>query len=185
MSTSERAWLLAHPDAPGESAWNIAVDVQLTAETTLVCHYRLHGDLAHIRIPHAGAGHRTDGLWRHTCFEAFIAAPATAGYYEFNFSPALEWAAYHFEEYRAGMTAASLTQAPGLQVRRTEGALELTATVHLAGLVPLRDARQLQLALAAVVEEDDGRLGYWALRHVPGNPDFHHPEAFLLELRAA
>jgi hypothetical protein len=46
-------------------------------------------------------------------------------------------------------------------------------------------ARVLRLALAAVVEEDDGRLSYWALQHAPGNPDFHHPECFTLELRAA
>ena len=49
----------------------------------------------------------------------------------------------------------------------------------------MRSARVLRLALAAVVEEDDGRLSYWALQHAPGNPDFHHPEGFALELRAA
>ena len=36
----------------------------------------------------------------------------------------------------------------------------------------------------AVIEENDGRLSYWALRHAPGKPDFHHPEAFALELPA-
>jgi hypothetical protein len=33
-----------------------------------------------------------------------------------------------------------------------------------------------------VVEEKDGLLSYWALNHPPGKPDFHHPDAFVLEL---
>ena len=41
---------------------------------------------------------------------------------------------------------------------------------------------RLALALAAVIEEEGGRLSYWALRHAAGKPDFHHPEAFALEL---
>ena len=145
----------------------------------------LRGDTAQLRLPQARAGRRADGLWRHTCFEAFVSAPGSAGYYEFNFSPALDWAAYRFDDYRTGMSAATLDQAPGLQVRRSSDALELTATVHLAGLAALRDAPALRLALAAVIEESDGRLAYWALRHPPGNPDFHHPEGFTLELSPA
>jgi len=72
-----------------------------------------------------------------------------------------------------------------MQVRRSSDGLELIATVHLAGLAPLCDAPVLRLALAAVIEESDGRLAYWALWHPPGNPDFHHPEGFTLELRPA
>ena len=37
-------------------------------------------------------------------------------------------------------------------------------------------------ARAAVVEEADGRLSYWALRHPPGRPDLHHADAFALRL---
>jgi hypothetical protein len=33
-----------------------------------------------------------------------------------------------------------------------------------------------------VIEEIDGALSYWALRHAPGKPDFHHRDAFALEL---
>jgi hypothetical protein len=40
----------------------------------------------------------------------------------------------------------------------------------------------LQLALSAVVEDEQGLLSYWALKHPPGRPDFHHPDAFALEL---
>jgi len=182
---AQRAYLLAHPDAGGDFVWSIAAEAQFTAGATLVCHYTLRGDTARLRLPHAGAGHRTDGLWRHTCFEAFVGAEGAAGYYEFNFSPALDWAAYRFENYRTGMSAATLERAPGLQARRSSDTLELTATLHLAGLAPLHATPALRVALAAVVEESDGRLAYWALRQPPGNPDFHHPEAFTLALRSA
>jgi hypothetical protein len=174
--------LLAHPDAGGDFVWSITAEVQRLAGASLRCRYTLRGDTARLRLPQVGAGRRADGLWRQSCFEAFVRAAGTAGYYEFNFSPALDWATYRFDDYRAGMSAAALERAPGLQVHRSSDALELTATVHLAGLAPLRDAAALCLALAAVIEDDDGRLGYWALRHPPGNPDFHHPEGFILEL---
>jgi hypothetical protein len=180
-----QAYLLAHPDAGGESVWSIAAEAQFTPGTGLRCHYTLRGDIARLRLPQVGAGHRTDGLWRHTCFEAFVGAEGAADYYEFNFSPALDWAAYRFDDYRTGMSAATLDQAPGLQVRRSSDVLELMSTVHLAGLAPLGEAPALRLALAAVIEENDGRLAYWALRHPPGKPDFHHPESFTLELRPA
>jgi len=34
-----------------------------------------------------------------------------------------------------------------------------------------------------VVEELDGSHSYWALRHPPGKPDFHHSDAFALEIQ--
>ena len=185
LVSPQRAYLLAHPDAGGEFVWNIAAEAHFTRGATLSCRYTLSGDMARLRLPRSGAGRRADGLWKHTCFEAFVSAPGSNGYHEFNFSPALQWAAYRFEGYREGMSAATLVQAPGVQVRRDRDGLELAANVPLAGLAPLAGARELQLALAAVIEEEDGRLGYWALRHPPGNPDFHHPDGFTLELRPA
>ena len=182
-AVAQQARLLAHPDSEGESVWNIAVQAQFHAATSLVCRYTLHGDMAQVLIPGTRAEHRADGLWRHTCFEAFVAAEDAPGYFEFNFSPALDWAAYRFEYYRAGMTAATLARAPGLQVRRTPNQLELTASVPFAGLDELRRARVLRVALSAVIEEDDERLSYWALRHAPGHPDFHHPDGLAMELR--
>jgi hypothetical protein len=178
---AQRAYLFAHPDAGGDFVWSIAAEAQFMPGATLSCRYTLHADMARLRLPRTGARRRADGLWRHTCFEAFVSAADATGYYEFNFSPALDWAAYRFEDYRRGMSAATLAQAPGLQVRRSSEGLELAATLHLAG-TPLGNARALRVAFAAVIEEQDGRLAYWALRHPPGNPDFHHPESFALEL---
>ncbi len=178
------AQLISHRDTPGDAVWRIAVEVNLVAGASLGCNYSLHGDLAHVRVPGARAGRRSDGLWQHTCFEMFVAAQGDPEYLEFNFSPGLDWAAYRFAAYRDGMTPANLAQAPGLNVRRTADRLDLSATVHLAGLGARFTASHLRVALAAVVEEDDGRLSYWALQHPPGNPDFHHPDGFALELGA-
>jgi hypothetical protein len=179
------AYLTPHPDAPGDAVWQIAVEVNLVASSSLNCQYSLHGDLARVRVPGTRAGRRADGLWQHTCFEMFVAADGEPGYLEFNFSPGLDWAAYRFGAYREGMTPANLAQAPGLNVRRSADRLDLSATVHLAGLKAFPQAQRLRVALAAVVEEDSGRLSYWALQHPPGNPDFHHPGGFALELGGA
>jgi hypothetical protein len=181
---AQRALLLAHPDTPGERVWSIAVEVQLEGAATLACRYSLHGEVDRLRVPGARPGRRADDLWRHTCFELFAAGASAAGYYEFNFSPSLDWAAYRFSEYREGMTPAHLSRAPGLRSRKTSDRLELAATVHLAGLPELAGP-VLRLALTAVVEDDSGSLSYWALRHPRGNPDFHDPEGFALELHTS
>ncbi|HEY0766518.1 MAG TPA: DOMON-like domain-containing protein [Steroidobacteraceae bacterium] len=177
--------LVAHPDTQRGPVSGIAVEVRRPTAATLVCNYSLYGTIGRVRVPGARADHGADGLWQHTCFEAFLAAPGIPGYYEFNFSPTLAWAAYQFTDYRDGIAPASLTQAPGLQVRRSSDQLELRATVHLAGLTSLCDARPLRLALAAVIEDHRGELSYWALEHPPGKPDFHHPDSFTLELDAS
>jgi len=185
MSSSDAHWtvLVAHPDTPREPISGIAVEVSLPAATTLVCSYSLHGEVGRVLVSGPPDGRRADGLWQHTCFEAFIAAHGLPGYFEFNFSPTLAWAAYQFTDYRDGMAPASLTHAPGLQVRKSSDQLELTATVHLGGLTALSDASALRLALAAVVEDYSGRRSYWALEHPAGKPDFHHPESFTMEVR--
>jgi hypothetical protein len=182
---SQRVQLLAHPYTPGEWVWSISAEVALEAPATLVCRYSLHGEVRRLVVPVARAGRRADGLWRHTCFEVFAAADPAAGYYEFNFSPSLEWAAYRFSEYREGMVPANLSRAPGLQARKTADRLELTAHVHLEGLAELSSPQLLRLGLTAVVEDDGGSLSYWALRHAAGNPDFHDPDSFALELETS
>ena len=47
---------------------------------------------------------------------------------------------------------------------------------HLLTMQPLR------LGLSAVIEDDSGKLSYWALKHPSGKPDFHHPDTFVLEI---
>ena len=181
---AQSATLFAHPDTPGFAVWGVAARVQRAAPGELSCSYTLRGDINRVRIPVGEGRRRRDGLWQHTCFEAFVRAEAAPAYYEFNFSPALDWAAYGFSDYRSDMAPAPLARAPGLHVHRSAEQLELTATVDLDGLPTLIASPLLHLALAAIVEEDTGRRSYWALQHGPGRPDFHDPEGFTLELGA-
>src|SRR6202171_3450778 len=135
MKSADAHWtvLVAHPDTSRPPVCGIAAEVRLANATTLVCNYSLHGDAGPVRVSGAGSGRRADGLWQHTCFEVFISPQGAAGYYEFNFSPQLDWAAYQFTDYRDGMAPANLTQAPGLQLHRSSDQLELAADVHFDG----------------------------------------------------
>jgi len=186
MTQASSHWsiLAAHPDTPSEVIAGLTVGARLAAAAVLLCDYTLHADTARLRMPASHGGERHDELWRHTCFEAFLSAPGVPGYYEFNFSPAGDWAAYHFDGYRQGMSAVYLVRPPTLHVQQRPARLELFATVELAGLPDLDAATHLRLALAAVIEDEAGALSYWSLEHPPGKPDFHHPDAFRLELYA-
>jgi hypothetical protein len=161
------------------------VDIRLAREPSgsLNIRYVLRADMFHVRIPPKVPPARADGLWAHTCFEAFIAPAGAAGaYYELNFSPSLQWAIYSFEAYRQSMSPADVSAPPEVTVRTFDDRLELDATIGLDDLKGLRAAPTLKLAVAAVVEDDSGTLSYWALKHAPGKPDFHRGDGFVLEL---
>ncbi len=167
---------------PNEAVRSLSVELRAEEPGILVFQYSLHADMSRLRVPPPGAGGRTDALWKHTCFEAFVAPEEGPGYHEFNFSPSLAWAVYGFSAYREGMLPAELGRAPDISVRRGGDGLELTSAVRLGYLEDLRDARRLRVALAAVIEDENARLSYWGLRHPSGKPDFHHPDAFALEI---
>lgn len=142
--------------------------------------YVLTGDVARLCVPAPRAPRFADGLWRHTCFELFVARRGEPQYLEFNFSPSGEWAAYAFARYRERRAAGvEHTAAPRVVVRRSENGLQLDATVCLEDLA---GSGMPVLGLSAVIEGDAGALSYWALRHPMQNPDFHHPDGFVLEL---
>ena len=184
MDCAESPWtaLVGHASTPGDATSGIAAQAELRASATVMFRYVLRAEISRVRIPPVQSTVRADGLWRHTCFEAFIKAPGTAGYYEFNFAPSREWALYRFDAYREGMSPADLVPPPELCVRRFEDRLELDAAVHLNDLIGLRGAPRLLLGLTAVVEEENGTLSYWALKHPSGKPDFHCPDGFALEV---
>jgi hypothetical protein len=179
--TSYKLTLQHHPAAHARSVRSVLVQVGWEQGGALALTFALEGDLALLRIPAPQPPRRADNLWRHTCFEAFLRHKGELEYYEFNFAPSGEWAAYAFRRYRDG---ASLKQDldPHIVVRKTEERLELDALIRLEWLPPVQPRTRVQLALSAVVEDNQGVLSYWALRHPPGKPDFHHSDAFALEL---
>jgi hypothetical protein len=177
--------LASHPDTPCDAVRRLAVEVSRREGTTLALRYALEGDLGRLRISPEGPSHRADKLWQHTCFEAFVAATGTTGYIEFNFAPSTQWAAYRFGAYRAGMAAAELVRPPRLAVHPEQGSFVLDAIVELDTLPVMRRGSELRLALSAVIEDAQGHLSYWALKHPPGKPDFHHADGFDLALAHA
>jgi hypothetical protein len=176
------AVLTAHPSTLNDDVRSLAVQLRAEEPDILVFQYSLVADMSRLRVPLYGGSGRADALWEHTCFEAFVAAGDAPGYHEFNFSPSLDWAIYRFSAYREGMSPAEIGRDPEISVRRGDDGLELKSTVRLGHLADLRDVRHLRIALAAVIEDDNGRLSYWGLRHPPGKPDFHHPNGFALEV---
>jgi hypothetical protein len=176
--------LLLHPDSRCAAAAGVEVEATRPRPGALALSYLVRGARGELRLPPAAAPARTDGLWRATCFEAFVRAAGDEAYYELNFAPSTQWAAYRFSGYRTGMTAAKDISAPRMAARadadgyHLDIALELDWAPHLPGDAPWR------LGLCAVLEETSGRLSYWALAHPPGRPDFHDPQSFALELPA-
>jgi hypothetical protein len=174
--------LATHAETRQDAVRQVDARVHRDHDGTLALTFGLEGDLARLRIPRAGERRRGHDLWRHTCFEAFIARDGDPAYHEFNFSPSCEWAVHAFRAYRDGGPLGDDRLAPSMVVRRDGDRLELDALVALDRLSASHRHAALRLALSAVVEADDGTLSYWALRHPPGRPDFHHADGFVLRL---
>lgn len=182
-TNGQRVHLVCHPNTPASDAVR-GVEVRIHQETrgTFALAYSLAADLNRIRIPAQRSPERTDELWKHTCFEAFVATSGEPSYYELNFSPSTEWAAYRFTGYREGMAPLAVDYPRPTRIRSGAHGLELHVAVRRTNAADPEDGARSRIALAAVIEELDGRISYWALRHPPGKPDFHHPDAFALEL---
>lgn len=180
-----RQALKLHPDSHCPAATRIDVEVARPSPGHLVLHYFVAGRMSDLRIPPVTAPLRADGLWRHTCFEAFVRPSQGTAYYEFNFAPSTQWAAYRFSDYRRGMRAASEMNAPCVEVQSNAEGCTLRASLELDRLPGLPGDATWRLGVAAVIEEAGGRTSYWALAHPPGQADFHHPDGFVNELGAA
>ncbi len=179
---SDPVSLQIHPSTPSNAVRSLDAQFSITAPGLLTLHYNLQAQMSRIRVGTEAAPGRADGLWKHTCFEAFIRPGGSDGYYELNFSPTRQWAVYQFDAYRHGMRPFELSNPPEIVVRQAASLLELRVTFSLPmGAVP-GVAPRPRLALTAVVQEDSGSLCYWSARHPRGKPDFHHPESFALEL---
>lgn len=173
--------LLCHSATPAPVVRTIEAHATIRPDGALTIAYRLWGDMARLLIPELCSPTRTDSLWEHTCFEAFVGTAGDTAYREFNFSPSGQWAAYAFSSYRQPQEAAAPMHAPQITARLFAGRFELEAIIAPEALPP---GEALQIGLSAVVEAADtvdGSHSYWALRHPAARPDFHHRDAFTLE----
>lgn len=166
-----------HPDFPAPDGVALSVDWSTSANQTLGIAYHVTDPDTGILWPEPAQG-RSDGLWQHTCFEAFIGSSSNPAYAEFNLAPSGAWAAYAFDDYRSGMRDLALPRDP--QIAGADGLW--TATIPLGGLDALLGLAPWRLAVTAVTEATDGARSYWSLAHPPGKPDFHHPDCFAARL---
>jgi very-short-patch-repair endonuclease len=166
--------LIHHPDTAHPH--NFTVTGKLEREGALLrCRYSIQGDVKAL-LWNAEAPGRADELWRHTCCELFAKGEGDE-YLEFNFAPSRQWASYRFDRYREGMRDAGIEA--GVTIDIDDERLILTAEIDLGAF----DARSF--GLSTVIETMDGAKSYWAVKHPPGKPDFHHPDCFAIELPAA
>lgn len=173
--------LIRHPDSLCLAATHIEVEVARPRAASLVLFFVVTGNISDIRMPSVAACARSDELWRNTCFEAFVRASPAGAYYEFNFAPSTQWAAYRFSSYRSGMRLAAEISAPLIEVQSSPDCYTLQTSLKLDRLAGLPGNALWRLGLSAVIEDSSGRKSYWALAHPPGKPDFHHSDCFAHE----
>lgn len=155
--------LYRHPDAPAGAIHSIEAELE-RMDGGAVAIFRVHGDISRLVIPPPAAPERSDGLWRTTCFELFVADEGTR-YREFNFSPSGQWSAYEFDDYRAGMRHSDAIIET--EIYRENNELQLSAEIRAQFPNPAL------VGLTAVIEEADGAIRYWSNAFAPGKPEFH------------
>jgi hypothetical protein len=168
-----RLVLKPHADSVCSAATQVEVEVARPRAGSLVLRYVVTGLISGLRLPPLKTAARTDELWQHTCFEAFVRPSPGNAYYEFNFAPSTQWAAYRFDSYRSGMRVATEIGAPRIEAQTSPECYTLQASLELDAV--------WRLGLAAVIEDTSGRKSYWALAHPPGKPDFHRADCFSYE----
>jgi hypothetical protein len=203
-----RLSLQPHPDTPCGPLSGIEVEVARAGPLKLQLRYVLIGNHRKVRLK-LREQDRGGELWRHTCFEAFVRVGGEDSYLEYNLAPTGDWAAYRFDRYREGMAPAKEVGSSILDAQSRAEPLErdrralleragfdtlerfepsffsLKAELSFSNAMGLAVAEPWHVGLSTVVEEMNGRISYWALAHPPGDPDFHHPDCFQLELPAA
>lgn len=155
--------LVRHPDPPHSAIHSIEAELDRLPGGAIAI-FRVRGEMAKLVVAPPTAPGRTDGLWRTTCFELFVAGEGVR-YREFNFSPSGQWAAYEFDDYRAGMRNAAA---------EVESEIYLTSSaLYVSAKIVTEFPNPTLIGLAAVIEEVGGAISYWSTAFAPGKPDFH------------
>ena len=165
------AILQPHPVTTNTPAKGVEVHVERDG-LLLWLRFVVEGEVDRIAWPLEERQGRADDLWRHTCFEVFVATEE--GYVEYNLSPSSRWASYRFDGPSVGMRL----EEEVATVEGLDGAFDMVA---LEARIELPHGAG-RLGFSAVIETVDGEMSYWALAHPSARPDFHHPDSFILDL---
>jgi hypothetical protein len=172
--------LIPHPAHPPLAVTHVEARVIGSDEAWLRLRWRIE-DSSRLVVPAFGGKGRANGLWRTTCFEAFLRPERGQAYVELNLSPSERWNAYDFSSHREGMLERPMPHEPVCTLRRGRSLAIFDAAIPIAAL----PSPPCELGFACVLEEIGGRLSYWALGHRDGAPDFHDPACFTARLPAA
>jgi hypothetical protein len=177
--------LQPHSDSPRLPVDGLTAEARRREGGKLELVYRLSGELEALLIPELSNPNRADELWKHTCFEIFILQAEAPGYVEFNFAPTGQWAAYSFRSRRSGMRNIEQVGEAPIGTMMFGRQFVLKAELDLSGVEGLPPSvATWRAAMSTVIEAVDGRKAYWAVQHPEGNPDFHAPEGFVIDLPA-
>lgn len=144
----------------------------------MVFEFHIEGDLGKIKWPDTfqSREERRNELWKHTCFEVFLAANRNeeTPYFEVNCSPNGDWNLYHLSGYRKDLKPYYPGRVSLLERENTDHGLRFIIGVE--GL----PASPWHIGLTAVIEEVSGKVTYWALAHPGKTADFHDKRGFIL-----
>lgn len=175
----KRLDLIKHPDEQAAPARSVVAHVGRLGDRELAFRFEIVGEMSGIVWPPPAPSSRTDGLWRRTCFEAFVRRPQEDRYVELNYATSGGWAAYGFSGYRTGPV-----DLDAMIHGRFRNQTSCATIAWWAALPDLAGVGELYLNLSAVIEATDGTRTHWALAHAPGPPDFHNPDCFTARLPA-
>lgn len=178
MVSSSVLTLVPHPAVPAPAGVSVTVTVRRADDGAWQLDYRIEDPHGLIQWPADAPEQATDGLWQHTCCEAFVAVPDSEAYVEFNASPAGPWACYRFAAYRARADQGQPAWRPDIECAH-DGAVTTVSVPVPAALLP---PAARQAGLSCVIETHEGARSYWALAHPEPQPDFHHRDGFALML---
>ncbi len=133
--------------------------------------FKLSGRLEDLYIPPNKASFaKGNKLYEHTCFEIFL-AKVDGSYVEWNFSPSSAWSQYSFQSYRERQGQADISQPPKFDIRKVGDELIILGKLNPVGFS--------LVGVSAVIEDENGLLTYWAVKHGKDKPDFHDAKSFL------
>ena len=170
--------LVLHPSCTSGPITRVTASIEPTGGGCRA-RFRLEGDIGAIKVPVHSPPERMDDLWKTTCFEIFWQPEGGSHYREFNLSPSSRWAAYDFDDLRengrdAPVEAISVASSHG----SVDGQGELVLEASIASDLPL----PADVALNAIVEDEEGNIQFWALAFPDGKPEFHSEACRTLKL---
>jgi hypothetical protein len=173
--------LVPHPDTPPTAVGSVVCSVSWAGPGKWCFDYLVAEPPEALRLPAAVSPARADGLWQRTCFELFLRRSGDAGYWEFNFSPSGEWAAYQFDDYRAGMANLPIQPPCITSTDPAQFAFGMTARLIALGIDAETSKMMAEMDVGAA---DPGPVANYALIASLEDPAFDGPGPWLAAITA-